>query len=140
MSGEFFPRFEYILQKFSDICLQGFTPGQRDKILDELVERWKHERGIRESAQSSLDFQSQKHAHTQNQQAKTFQTEATADQARGTKRPNPETSWPSTAIFVYSEPSLKRMKMNWDLDGDAPLKEDGRSVSSHSYVRSRPSR
>ena len=131
MSGEFFPRFEHVLQKFSDICLQGFAPEQRDKILDELVERWKRERGLRKSVQSSLDVQSQRHTHTENQQEKTFQTEKTADLAHGIKRPNPETSWPSTGIFVYSEPSLKRMKMNWDLDGDEPLKEDGISCSNY---------
>jgi hypothetical protein len=134
MSGDFFPRFEHVLQKFSDICLQGFAPGQRDKILDELVERWKRERGVGKSAQSSLEVQSQRHTHTQSQQEKIFQSETTADLARGTKRSNPETSWPSSGIFVYSEPSLKRMKMNWDLDGDAPVNEDGRSCSN-SFLR-----
>jgi len=129
MSREFFPRFERLLQKFSDVCLQGFAPGHRDKILDELVERWKLESGIRKSAQSSLDLQSQGPTHTRNQQEKCFQSEKATDLGRGIKRPIPETPWPSTRSFVYSEPSLKRMKMNWDLNGDAPFKEDGTACS-----------
>jgi len=101
--------------------------------MDDLVERWKREKDILRSAQSLVDLQSQGPTHPQNQQEKPFEIQKRKDLARGMKRVNPvlvETSWPSTGNFVYSEPSLKRMKMTWDLNGDALFKDNGTACNT----------
>lgn len=144
MNSEFFPRFERLLEKFSDVCLQGFVPAQREKVLDDLVERWKYERAVRRSSQSASDLQSQDPNPVQHQQAKAVVTEGTVNPTRGNKRQSPvlmESAWPSSdGYFIYSEPSLKRMKMSWDLTDEESSKDDARRYCRVSHNRSHSSK
>lgn len=143
MSSEFFPRFERLLEKFSDVCLQGFVPAQRDKVLDNLVERWKYERAVRRSSQSASHLQSQDPSPAPDEPVKAVVTEGMVNPTRGNKRQSPalmESAWSSSdGYFIYSEPSLKRMKMSWDLTDGESTKDNGRGYCRVSHNRSHSS-